>query len=303
MSPILVGTASWTDKHLIESGRFYTPEVKTPEERLRFYAEHFPVVEVDSSYYALPSASNAILWSERTPAGFVFDIKACRLFTQHQTPPASLPPDLRAALGAIDKKNLYLHDLPEELQIELWRRFIAGIEPLKRAGKLGAVLFQMPPWVVNSQASRRHLEACAGVLKGYTLAVEFRNHTWLDEKHVENTLAFEREHGFVHVVVDGPQGFFNSVPAIWAATSAELVIVRLHGRNAETWNLKGLKSSAERFNYLYSADELRDLGASIHGATMSNATDRTNRRDTQGRLDQGSVFAAPLAAGRKLTPP
>jgi uncharacterized protein YecE (DUF72 family) len=263
MARTLVGTAFWTDKHLIDSGGFYTPDVKTPEERLRFYAERFPVVEVDRSYYALPTAKNALLWSERTPPGFVFDIEAYRLFTQHQTPPASLPPDLRRALGPIEKKNLYLQDLPEDLQIELWRRFIAGIEPLKQAGKLGAMLFQMPPWVVNSQASRRHLETCAAVLKGYTIAVELRNHTWLDAEHVDKTLAFEREHGFVRVVVDGPQGFFNSVPPIWQATSPELALVRLHGRNAETYNLKGLKSSAERFHYLYSPEELRELGGSI----------------------------------------
>jgi len=263
VSQILVGTASWTDKSLTESGRFYTPEVKTPEDRLRFYADHFTVVEVDSSYYALPAARSAKLWCERTPRGFVFDVKAYRLFTQHQTPPAALPADIRQALGPIEKKNLYLNDLPEELQIELWRRFIAGIAPLKAAGKLGTVLFQFPPWFVNSPASQRHLLACADVLKGYQIAVEFRNHTWFDEKNRARTLEFEREKGLVHVVVDGPQGFFNSVPAIWEATSPRLAIVRLHGRNRETWNLKGLQSSAERFNYLYSRAELAELGESI----------------------------------------
>jgi uncharacterized protein YecE (DUF72 family) len=274
MFRISVGTASWTDKSLIESGGFYTPEVKTPEDRLRFYAERFPVVEVDSSYSALPTARNAKLWDERTSSRFVFDVKAYRLFTQHQTPPAALPPDLRQALGRTEKRSLYLHDLPEELQIELWRRFIAGIAPLKNAGKLGAVLFQFPPWFVNSQASRRHLESCIEVLKGYTLAVEFRNQTWLEEKRREQTLAFEREHGIVHVVVDGPQGFLNSVPAIWEATSPELAIVRLHGRNADTWNVMSLESSAERFNYLYSPEELTELGGSIQN--LSHQAKRTH---------------------------
>src|SRR5512145_2158153 len=84
LSNILVGTASWTDKSLIKCGRYYPADVKTAEERLRFYAGEFPLVEVDSSYYAIPSEQTARLWVERTPADFVFDVKAFRLFTQHQ---------------------------------------------------------------------------------------------------------------------------------------------------------------------------------------------------------------------------
>src|SRR2546427_7092959 len=99
MPRVLVGTTSWTDKTLIGSGRFYPPETKSAEERLRYYATCFPIVEVDSSYYALPSAHNAELWAQRTPADFVFDVKAFRLFTQHQTAPRALPADIRRALG------------------------------------------------------------------------------------------------------------------------------------------------------------------------------------------------------------
>jgi uncharacterized protein YecE (DUF72 family) len=95
MSRILVGTTSWTEKTLVESRRFYPAEVHTAEDRLRFYATRFSVVEVDSSYYGLPSSRNASLWAERTPEGFVFDAKAFRLFTQHQTPPEALPKDIR----------------------------------------------------------------------------------------------------------------------------------------------------------------------------------------------------------------
>ena len=95
MSRILVGTTSWTEKTLVESRRFYPSDVHTAEARLRFYASQFPVVEVDSSYYGLPSSRNAGLWAERTPDGFVFDVKAFRLLTQHQTPPDALPKDIR----------------------------------------------------------------------------------------------------------------------------------------------------------------------------------------------------------------
>src|SRR5512140_3861953 len=119
MSTIRVGTASWTDKSLIDCGRFYPPGTTTPEDRLRFYASQFPFVEVDSSYYALPSARNAARWAERTPASFRFNVKAFRIFTGHQTAPVALPKDIRDAL-APSKKNVYYKDLPDELRNELW---------------------------------------------------------------------------------------------------------------------------------------------------------------------------------------
>lgn len=104
MGRVLVGTTSWTEKTLIESGRFYPPQANTAEERLRYYATQFPVVEVDSTYYGLPSERNALLWAERTPPGFVFHVKAFRLFTQHQTPPQALPRDVRERLGPPPRK-------------------------------------------------------------------------------------------------------------------------------------------------------------------------------------------------------
>src|SRR5438270_1074322 len=100
---ILIGTSSWTDKTLIESGRFYPASARTPEDRLRYYASQFPIVEIDSSYYGIPTESNAQLWIERTPPEFIFNIKAYRLFTRHQTPVVSLGKELRETLGARDK--------------------------------------------------------------------------------------------------------------------------------------------------------------------------------------------------------
>src|SRR5881227_1806970 len=120
---ILVGTSSWTDKTLIESGKFYPPDAKTPEDRLRFYASQFPIVEIDSSYYGLPTEDNARLWVERTPPGFVFNIKAYRLFTRHQTPVVSLAKDIRQALGPVEKKNIYDAEVPADLMLALWRQF------------------------------------------------------------------------------------------------------------------------------------------------------------------------------------
>src|SRR5438270_13871529 len=139
MTNILVGTSSWTDKSLIDSGRFYPASTRTPEDRLRYYAAQFPIVEIDSSYYGIPIEQNARLWVERTPPEFVFNIKAYRLFTRHQTPVASLAKDIRAALGPVDKANGYDADVPAELQRELSPQFRAVLEVSRAAGHLGAV--------------------------------------------------------------------------------------------------------------------------------------------------------------------
>ena len=109
MGDILVGTSSWTDPTLIQSGRFYPSSAKTAEARLQFYASRFNLVEVDSSYYSMPAERTARLWVERTPQNFVFDVKAFRLFTMHPTPAKALPKDVKEALPseAKSKENLY----------------------------------------------------------------------------------------------------------------------------------------------------------------------------------------------------
>jgi uncharacterized protein YecE (DUF72 family) len=266
MGEILVGTASWTDKTLIESGRFYPRTATSAEARLRYYATQFSLVEIDSSYYALPAERTAELWAERTPARFVFNVKAFRLFTGHAAQLSSLPVDLRTGL---EKETLYYRDLPAERRRELWHRFRAGIEPLRRSGKLGAVLLQFAPWFVFGRERLAHLEHCAEMLAGLPLAVEFRNKSWFGEKTRARTLAFEREHGLAHVVVDEPQGFPSSVPQVWEVTCSEFALVRLHGRNAETWAKKGLASAAERFDYLYTGRELEALAAPVKALAAS----------------------------------
>jgi uncharacterized protein YecE (DUF72 family) len=259
MAEILVGTASWTDKTLIESGRFYPREAKSAEERLRYYASQFPLVEIDSTYYALPAERTAELWAERTPKHFVFDVKAFRLFTGHQTLPTALPADLRKALGQTEKRNLYYRDLDDEIRRELWQRFRSGLGPLKGSGKLGAILLQFAPWFVFGRDSFAHIEHCAEMLDGFHLAVEFRNKSWFNEKTREKTIKFERDNNLTHVTVDEPQGFTSSIPQVWEVTNPELAILRLHGHNREMWTKKRLATSAERFNYLYSSAELEAL--------------------------------------------
>lgn len=263
MGQILIGTTSWGDRSLIQSGRFYPEDATTSEARLRYFSSVFPITEIDTTYYGLPREEVTARWAEHTAEGFVFDVKAFRLFTQHRTPLRALPPDLRTELPPTDKENVYHDQVPAALRAEMWRRFRDGIEPLRRSGRLGVVLLQFAPWFIFRPESFEHIAACAAELEGYDVAVELRNKSWLNPRHRGQTLAFERMHQLVHVVTDEPQGFAASVPPLWIATVPELAVVRLHGRNRALWESKHVRTAAERFDYLYSTDELRKLATSV----------------------------------------
>ena len=258
MGEILIGTCSWTDPTLIESGRFYPGWARSAEARLQYYANQFGLVEVDSSYYALPSEKTSRLWVERTGERFIFDVKAFRLFTQHPTPPAALPGDIRQALplDVKEKANTYQREMPTELINELWSRFERALLPLDSAGKLGVVLFQFPPWFYTGEQQRDYILSCRERLPQYRIAIEFRHNSWVNETNRERTLSFLRDNDLPFVCVDEPQGFRSSVPPLVEATS-DLSLVRFHGRNRQMWEKKGV-SVIERFNYLYSQEELKE---------------------------------------------
>ena len=234
MGNIFIGTCSWTDRSLIESGLFYPSWSTTAEARLQFYASVFPTVEVDSSYYALPSAFTSKLWAERTPDDFVFHIKMFRLLTLHWTEPSALPRDLRPLAPPSEKERFYLRDAPKELADELLKRFTEAVLPLNSVGKLGVVLCQFPRWVGPRREVLDHILALKENLLGFTMAVEFRNREWLAEGRRERTLKWLRDHGLVFVAVDEPQGFQSSVAPV-ATLTADIGYVRFHGRNAATW--------------------------------------------------------------------
>lgn len=258
---ILVGTASWTDKTLIDCGRFYPKEAKTPEARLRHYASIFPLVEVDSSYYGIPAPANAHNWAARTPEQFTFNVKAFRLFTGHQTDPKVLHKDIKEALGSTS--TLYYRSTPPEIRGELWRRFIDAIAPLKDAGKLGLVHFQFPPRLQCNGEGHAHVEHCIEMMGGHPCSIEFRHGSWWTEAQRGATIAFLRELRAVHTIVDGPQGFANSVPMLAETTNPDYALVRLHGRNVDTYNMKGAASAAERFDYDYPDQELRAIMSEV----------------------------------------
>ena len=266
---VRVGTASWTDKTLIACGRFYPKGASTAEARLRHYASQFPIVEVDSSYYAMPTPATAQLWAERTPEGFVMNVKAFRLFTGHRTEPKVLHADLRDALGGAAAPALFYGDVPGAIQSELWQRFRDALLPLRAAGRLGLVHFQFPPWVTAGAAGRAQVEHCALRMAGHDLSVEFRHRSWFAGAEAAATILFLRELGAAHTVVDGPQGFSNSVPALWEATHPRFALVRLHGRNSATWNVRGQTSASDRFNYDYPDGELAELVPKIERLALT----------------------------------
>jgi uncharacterized protein YecE (DUF72 family) len=254
---IRIGTAGWTDKTLLAPGLFYPADVDTPEDRLRYYASRFPLVEIDSSYYGLPVRRNAELWAARTPDDFKFDIKAYGLMTGHPTEVVRLPRALRDALPAsvASERRVYPRDLPPDIYDAVWIIFRDAIQPLADAGKLGSVLLQYPQWFMPGAAARNAMLEARDRLAGISCTIEFRNRAWFDARERERTLEFLSDYALPYVIVDEPQGLPNSVPPVPAVTAPALTIVRFHGRRDDMWNRRGV-SVADKYRYLYDRDEL-----------------------------------------------
>ena len=291
---VRVGTASWTDPTMTEAGVFYPSGVTSAEDRLRFYATRFSVVEVDATYYALPQEAMSRRWVERTPEDFVFDVKAHALMTGQPTETKRLPKAIREALPekAAEKARLYTRDLPAELLDEIWEGFKRGIEPLRTSGKLGAVFLQFPRWVFPSHEARETIRDARRRLGDIPIAVEFRHGSWFNEKNAERTLSFLSENAIPYVIVDEPQGFKSSVPPVAVVTSPELAVVRFHGRRTDTWEQRDVKPS-ERFRYLYDEDELADWAPTI--VSTAKQTKQTHVLMNNCFSNYGTTNAAEIA--------
>jgi uncharacterized protein YecE (DUF72 family) len=277
---IRIGTCSWADEAL---SKYWYPKGVAPGERLRHYAEHFDMVEVDSTYYRLPGEEMVERWAERTPDGFVMHVKAFGVMTRHPVKVEQLPPDLRDEApkderGRVDRP-------PREFRAEIFRRFLAALEPLRSSGKLGGLLFQFPPYVVPKEASLDYLAWAREQLGDDEMLVEFRHRSWYDDEHRDETLRFLEEHRMSHVVVDAPQVEAKNVPPTVLALTTPILYVRMHGRNAGTWNSRG-KSAAERFDYLYAEEELEEwvepLGELSQQAEEAYVLFNNNNRSSVG---------------------
>jgi uncharacterized protein YecE (DUF72 family) len=268
------GIASWTDPTMTAPGVFYPKGASSAEERLRYYADQFPVVEVDATYYVLPSKRTAESWVERTPKNFVFDVKAHALMTGQPTEVVRLPKAIKEELRTelTEKKRIYRKDLPKELLDAVYEQFRDAIEPLVDAGKLGAVFVQFPKWVFPSNEARELILETRRRLE-VPIAVEFRHGSWFNEKNAERTIKFLEDNKIPYVAVDEPQGFKSSVPPVVVPTSPDLAVFRFHGRNKENWEKKGIQPS-ERFRYLYDEDELADWTPKI--AAVAKKTKETH---------------------------
>ncbi len=254
---IRVGVASWTDPTFTAKGVFYPDDSRTPEKRLRYYASRFPVVEVDSTYYALPTVDTARTWVDRTPPDFIFDVKAFALMTGHATETSRLPRHLKDALPRplANAKRVTAAELPADFVDEAWRLFGEACLPLRDANKLGAVFMQYAPWIGPDKDSPAMLEDAIARLDGLPVAIEFRNAEWMSERLRERTWQLLGTLGASYVSVDEPQGTPTSIPPFVRTTQRRLAVIRLHGQRTDTWAARGVPA-VEKYRYLYSSDEI-----------------------------------------------
>jgi uncharacterized protein YecE (DUF72 family) len=227
------------------------------EERLRYYAGHFPIVEVDATYYRPLMPELARSWAERVPEGFCFDVKAYGLLTGHPVETVSLWPDIKDELqpDAAGKRRIYSYHLPPDAVEEAWARSVHALSPLRDSGHLGAMLLQYPPWFVPKRSNRDELARLPDRLAGTPACVEFRSPAWLGDKDRERTLGLLRDLGLALVVVDAPRS--SGLQTVLEATVSDLAVVRFHGRADSTWRARNV-TAAERFRYLYSETELAE---------------------------------------------
>ncbi|WP_422773813.1 DUF72 domain-containing protein [Plantactinospora sp. WMMC1484] len=286
MGEMKVGTSSWADRSLLASG-WYPRSANTPAGRLAYYAERFGLVEVDTTYYAVPAPETTAAWVDRTPPDFTFDVKALGLFTGHGIQAAALPADLRPP--GRETGRVRRRDLPESSYDELWRRFRDAVEPIAGAGKLGVVLFQFPPWLTRGERAKQRVLDAVERCRPWRVAVEFRHASWFDGENAPETVGFLARHDISMVSVDMPQGHESSIPPLLLAT-AEPAVMRFHGHSPE-WTT-GDKEG--RFRYAYRDDELAEWAGQLHD--LADETDELHVLLNNCCAGQAQRDAARLAA-------
>jgi uncharacterized protein YecE (DUF72 family) len=248
---ILTGTASWTDPGFV--AKWY-PAKLPASQRLRWYAEHFNLVEVNSTFYRIPDPPVVRSWCRQTPEGFVFDVKLHRLLSRHSTRPEILPEILRRKADIKRGKV----ELTPGLEKAVAKLFIRGIEPFEEHGKLGALLLQLSPSFSPRTHQLSELDSLCELFEDYRLAVELRNRHWVTNETLAATKKFFKERNITFVMVDGPEDpHFMVLPSIDLVTTKHLAYLRAHGRNARAYVRE--RTVAGRFDYDYPKEELEEI--------------------------------------------
>jgi uncharacterized protein YecE (DUF72 family) len=250
---ILVGTASWSDPGFIE--RWY-PKKMPAGERLSWYAQHFELVEVNSTFYSVPEPRMAERWCAATPNDFTFDVKLHQLFSFHSTPAKLLPPELQRRAETDAKGNV---KSTADLQEVMLKMFLLPMSIIRNAGKLGVLLLQLSPAFSPRKHQLSELELLIEMLSDYDLAIEFRNRNWAVDDQLESTIDFVRKHRAIFVNVDAPASDHFTVMRsdVDEVTNPKTAYLRLHGRNAKAY-ITG-KTVAARFDYDYSDREITEV--------------------------------------------
>ncbi len=297
-SKILVGTASWSDPGFVE--RWYPPKLPAGE-RLAWYAQHFCLVEVNSSFYAVPPLRLVERWARTTPNDFVFDLKVHRLLSRHATTLKMLPPALQKTARSDGQGKVILN---AEIERSLVEEVIAAAEPLRAAEKFGAFLLQLSPAFSPRKHELAELAPLLGRLAPLGAVVELRNRSWMEGAQLAATLDFFREQGATLALVDAPNDeHFTIMPSGRNdLTHPEMAYLRLHGRDPAAY-LRG-KTVAERFYYDYSDEEIDEVaeraeqlarGAEIvHVIFNNNALDFAPHAALRLRAALGQITQGPL---------
>ncbi|RDW16192.1 DUF72 domain-containing protein [Oceanobacillus chungangensis] len=224
---IYIGLTGWGDHYSL-----YPPQIK-PKDKLSEYGSHFPVVELDASFYAVQSVEKALKWAHETPESFQFIVKAYQGMTGHKR-----------------------EDLPFLNKQEMFQAFKDSLKPLREANKLAMVLFQFPPWFECRTENVNYLRYCRKVMGDIPVALEFRHQSWFKKQYYSSTLSFMKQEGWIHSVADEPQAGVGSVPIVPVATNEKITLIRMHGRNFHGWTRpKNANTNWREVRYLYKYNE------------------------------------------------
>ncbi|TDK62326.1 DUF72 domain-containing protein [Bacillus salipaludis] len=232
---IYIGVTGWGDQDSLYQGQI------SPRDKLKEYAGHFPIVEVDSTFYAIQPQRNAEKWVNETPESFQFIVKAYQGMTGHMR-----------------------GEIPFHNKQEMFSAFKDSLEPYINKNKLAIVLFQFPPWFHCSRENVEYLRWCKNEMGEIPCALEFRHQSWFTPQYRNKTLDFMKKEEWIHSICDEPQSCEGSIPTVLETLDSEQVLVRLHGRNVHGWQKRNADNWREvRYLYRYNQQELEEWAANL----------------------------------------